>query len=73
MTTTDKAATSHLRNYDWVKQCGWDQQCAEASAACQCQHFDEETDQVNKPVFSRLKKMASRKNLSKKPSKIGFR
>lgn len=49
LTPTIPEYSKHLQNYDWVSQCGWDQQCAEATAACQCQNLDDENNEENRP------------------------
>lgn len=72
MKTTDAAAISHLRNYSWENQCRWDQQCAEALAACQCTHFDDEQNELNRPRSSRPKAEGGRPLKSKK-STISFK
>ncbi|CAN9274148.1 unnamed protein product [Alternaria alternata] len=72
MKTTDAAAISHLRKYSWKNQCGWDQQCAEALAACQCTHFDDEQNELNRPRSSRPKAEGGR-TLKSKKSTISFK
>lgn len=54
MKETDTENTEHLRLYSWNNQCAWPHQCAEASAACHCEQFDDRMAEANRPSSARL-------------------